>query len=89
MAGEPEAINGMDSTCLPNLFPVLYPLNEDVGKAFASQKPPDGSVSKRGDALKVGLEHAESITYPIWPWKFPGPAGAVAADRGCLDFLSF
>lgn len=36
MAGEPEAINGMDSTCLPNLFPVLYPLNEDVGKGKLS-----------------------------------------------------
>lgn len=64
-------------------------ISEALVSAFASQKPPDGSVSKRGDALKVGLEHAESITYPIWPWKFPGPAGAVAADRGCLDFLSF
>lgn len=32
MAGEPAAINGMDSACLPNLLLVLYFLNEDVGK---------------------------------------------------------
>lgn len=56
--------------------------------AFASRKPPDGSLSNRGEALKVGLEHAEGITYPIWPRKFSGPAEAVPADRGSLDFLS-
>lgn len=43
--------------------------------AFASRKPPDGSPSNRPEALKVGLEHAGGITYPIWPWKFSGPAG--------------
>lgn len=36
MAGEPTAINGMDSACLPNLFHVLYFLNEHVGKGKPS-----------------------------------------------------
>lgn len=36
MAGEPIAINGMDSACLPNLLLVLYFLNEDVGKGKPS-----------------------------------------------------
>lgn len=36
MTGEPTAINGMDSACLPNLLLVLYFLNEDVGKGKPS-----------------------------------------------------
>lgn len=37
VAGEPAAINGMDGACLPNLLPVLYFPNEDVGKASYRQ----------------------------------------------------
>lgn len=36
MAGEPAAINGMDSTCLSNLLLVLYFTNEDVCKGKPS-----------------------------------------------------
>lgn len=36
VAGEPTAINRMDSACLPNLLLVLYFLNEDVGKGKPS-----------------------------------------------------
>lgn len=64
-------------------------IREALVSAFASQKPPDGSLSNRAEALKVGLEHAKGLTYPIWPWKFSGLAGVVPADRGCLDFRSF
>lgn len=34
--------------------------------AFASRKPPNGSLSNRAEALKVGLEHVGGMTYPIW-----------------------
>lgn len=44
MAGEPAAINGMDSTCLPNLFPVPYSLNEDVGKGKPSVRSSVGKT---------------------------------------------
>lgn len=55
-------------------------IREALVSAFASWKPPDGGLSNRGEALKVGLEHAEEMTYPIWPWKFSGLAGAVLVD---------
>lgn len=44
MAGEPTAINGMDSTCLPNLFPVPNSLNEDVGKGKPSARSSVGEA---------------------------------------------
>ena len=44
MAGEPAAINGMDSTCLPNLFPVPYSPNEDVGKGKPSARSSVGEA---------------------------------------------
>lgn len=44
MAGEPAAINGMDSTCLPNLFPFPYSLNEDVGKGKPSARSSVGEA---------------------------------------------
>lgn len=50
MAGEPAAINGMDSTCLPNLFPVPYSLNEDVGKGKPSVR------SSVGEACGISRE---------------------------------
>lgn len=44
MAGEPVAINGMDSTCLQNLFSVPYSLNEDVGKGKPSARSSIGKA---------------------------------------------
>lgn len=60
-----------------NLPKEVFDIRESLVSAFGSWKPSDGSLSNREEALKVGLEHAEAMTYPIWPWKFSGPAAAV------------
>lgn len=55
-------------------------IRETLVSAVAFQRPPDGSLSNGGEALKVGLEHAKGTTYPTWPWNFSGLAGVAPAD---------
>lgn len=49
--GSLRHFNGIESACLPNLFPVPYTLNEDVGKA----RPSVGEARGTGRELLVNI----------------------------------
>lgn len=49
--GSLQHFNGIESACLPNIFPVPYALNEDVGKG----RPSVGEARGTGRGLPVNI----------------------------------